>query len=424
MQPVPKLVSPIILVLAMALALGAATTNAWSAAMTPDKKEKPAAKKDPAGKPSPAMPASPPATAAGSGKPTFDTAARNALVLDFQSGAVLLDKNADQRIPTASMSKIMTAYQVYIYLREGKAKLDDMLPVSEKAWRTGGSKMFVPYPGQVKVEDLLRGMIIQSGNDACVVLAEGLAGSVEAFVEQMNDTAQKMGLSNSHFANVDGLPDPNHYMSARDLVTLSRHLITDFPQFYRYEAEKEFAYGGIKQGNRNPLLYKDLGADGIKTGHTDEAGYGLVGSAMRNGRRVIFVISGLASMNARASESERLLDWAYREFEDVTVAKAGAAVDDAPVWLGTAGVVSVSTARDAVVTLPRGSRRGVKVTAIYNGPIPAPVAAGAPVGTLQVTAPFVDPFEFPLVALTSVDRLGPIGRAAQGVAYFLLEKKN
>lgn len=361
-------------------------------------------------------------------RPSFDTSARNAIVIDYQTGAVLLDKNADQHMPTASMSKIMTAYTVYTYLAEGKAKLDDMLPVSEDAWRTGlhdnQSRMFVPYPGQVKVEDLLRGMIVQSGNDACVVLAEGLAGSTGAFVEKMNEVAEKIGLKDSHFANVHGLPAPDHYMSPRDLATLSRRLIQDFPQYYRYEAEKSFTYNGITQGNRNPLLYKDLGADGIKTGHTEEAGYGLVGSAVRNGRRIIFVLSGMKSMKERSQESERVLEWAYREFNDYAIAKAGQPIDDAPVWLGAQGKVPAAAASDVVVTLPRSARRDLKVMAVYDQAVKAPVAVGQTVGKLVVTAPDTDPMEVPLVATQPVERLNAFGRVAAGAGYLLWGKKN
>lgn len=357
-------------------------------------------------------------------RPTFDTTARNAIVVDFQTGAVLLDKNADQRIPTASMSKIMTAYTVYTYLRDGKAKLDDMLPVSEKAWRTGGSKMFVPYPGEVKIEDLLRGMIIQSGNDACVVLAEGLAGSEQAFVERMNQIAQKLGLKDSHFSSVDGLPSPDHYMSPRDLATLSRHLIQDFPQYYHYEAEKDFTFNGIKQGNRNPLLYKDLGADGIKTGHTEEAGYGLVGSVVRNGRRVIFVLAGMQSMKERAQEGDRVAEWAFRAFDDYTVAKAGQPIDDAPVWMGVERKVPAAPAKDVVMTLPRGAHKDVKVTAVYDGQIKAPVTKGETIGKLIIAAPDSDPTEVPLVATQDVGRLGPFGRMAETASYLLWGNKN
>ena len=358
------------------------------------------------------------------GMPTFDTEAKYAIVVDYNSGALLLDKNADTRMPTASMSKIMTAYQVYLYLKAGKAKLEDELPVSEEAWRTGGSKMFVPYPGKVKVIDLIRGMIIQSGNDACVVLAEGLAGSTTAFVDQMNETAKALGLTNSHFATVDGLPDPNHYMSPRDLVTLSEHLIADFPQYYKFESEKEFTYNGIKQGNRNPLLYKNMGADGIKTGHTDEAGYGLVGSAVRDGRRVIMVISGLPSMNARAQESERILDWAYRSFEDITVARKGATIDQAPVWLGDKPNVPVATTQDIVMTVPRGTHAHLKVTAVYDGPIKAPVTVGEKVGSLHVESGGSPSANYPLVAMAPAAKLGPVARAAEGIAQYIWEKKH
>src|SRR5438094_4212356 len=253
-----------------------------------------------------------------------DTQAKHALIISADTGAVLLDKSAEERIPPASMSKVMTAYLVFDYLKQGRAKLTDELPVSEKAWRTQGSKMFVQIGSRIKIDDLLRGMIIQSGNDACIVLAEGLAGSTSAFVEQMNQKAKEIGLKDSHFANVDGLPDPDHYMTARDLATLALRTIKDFPEYYHYYGEKEFRFHtvaannrevDINQGNRNPLLYKDLGADGLKTGHTDEAGYSLLGSAMRDKRRVIVVLSGLPSMKARAQESERLIDCAFREFQ-------------------------------------------------------------------------------------------------------------
>jgi serine-type D-Ala-D-Ala carboxypeptidase (penicillin-binding protein 5/6) len=357
-------------------------------------------------------------------RPAFDTAARNAIVIDYQTGAVLLEKNADQRIPTASMSKIMTAYVIYAYLRDGKAKTDDILPVSEKAWRTGGSKMFVPYPGQVKVDDLLQGMIIQSGNDACIVLAEGLAGSEQAFVEKMNETAQKIGLKDSHFANADGLPAPDHYSTVRDLAKLAAHYIKDFPEYYKYEAVKDFTYNGIKQGNRNPLLYKDMGADGIKTGHTEEAGYGLVGSAVRNGRRVIFVLAGMRSMKERAQESERVLDWSYREFTNYAIVKAGEAIDEAPVWMGVREKVPAAPAKDAVVTLWRGARKDMKVSAVYDGSVKAPVAVGQPVGKLVITAPDNGPIEIPLVATQEVERLGPLGRMAAVAGHLLWGRKN
>jgi D-alanyl-D-alanine carboxypeptidase (penicillin-binding protein 5/6) len=212
-------------------------------------------------------------------------------------------------------------------------------------------------------------------------------------------------------------------MSPRDLATLSRHLIQDFPQFYRYEAEKEFTYNGIKQGNRNPLLYRNVGADGIKTGHTSEAGYGLVGSAIRGGRRIIFVLAGMKSLKERDQESEKVLEWAYREFNDYTVAKAGEPIDDAPVWLGAHAKVPAAPDHDVVVTLPRAARRGLKVMAVYDGPTKAPIAKGQPVGMLLVNAPDTDPIEVPLLATQTVDRLDAFSRVGVAAGYLLLGRK-
>jgi D-alanyl-D-alanine carboxypeptidase (penicillin-binding protein 5/6) len=366
-------------------------------------------------------------TAAIAAPPTIDTTARNVIVIDFDTGAVLLDKGSDQRIPPASMSKIMTAYVVYSYLKAGRVKLDDTLPVSENAWakhKTDESNMFVPLGAKVKVEDLIRGMIIQSGNDACVVLAEGLAGSTQAFVDQMNEQAQKLGLTGSHFANVDGLPDPGEYVTARDLSTLARAMTKDFPEYYHYDSEKEFTYNGIKQGNRNPLLYKDLGVDGMKTGHTEEAGYGITVSAIRNGRRVIEVLTGMSSMKERSQESEKVLEWAYREWSDYKLVKAGDKVDDAPVWLGTATTVPVTTTDDVVATLPRASRPQMKVVVSYDHAAQAPVTAGQAIGTLHVTAPDIAEIDVPLVATQPVPRMGGVSRAALAAGYLIFGRRN
>jgi D-alanyl-D-alanine carboxypeptidase (penicillin-binding protein 5/6) len=284
--------------------------------------------------------------------------------------------------------------------------------------------MFVPVGGRVRLEDLLRGMIVQSGNDACIVLAEGLAGSEAAFVEQMNAKAREMGMTGTHFANVTGLPDPDEYTTVRDLSILAHRIIVDFPEYYHYDSEKNFTYNGIKQGNRNPLLYKDLGADGMKTGHTEEAGYCLTGSAIRNGRRVIMVLAGMPTMKARITESERLLEWAYREFDDYRLVKAGDAIDEAPVWLGTEAKVPVTVAKDIVVTLPRRARHDMKVTAVYEGAMKAPVAPGQPAGKLVVSAPQMAAMEFPLVAAKPVPRLGAFGRMAAAAGYLLWGSRN
>jgi len=357
-------------------------------------------------------------------RPTFDTTAQDAYAIDYQTMAVLLDKNGDKRIPTASLSKLMTVYTAFGYLADGKAKLDDMLPVSEAAWRTGGSKMFVPYPGEVKIDDLLHGIIIQSGNDACVVLAEGLAGSQQAFVEKMNETAKKLGLTNSHFANVNGLPAPDHYSTPHDLAILTWHLIHDYPQYYHYEKDLDYTYNGIKQGNRNPLLYKDLGADGVKTGHTEESGYSLIGSAVRNDRRIIFVLNGMQSMKERGQEGERVLDWAFREFKDYTIVKAGETLDQAPVWMGMQQSVPVAPTKDALVTLWPGARKDLKVTAVYDHTLAAPVAKGQTVGKLVISSPDIQEIDIPLQTTASVDRLGPVGRMAETAGYLLWGSKH
>ncbi len=349
----------------------------------------------------------------------IDTVATHALILEAETGAVLLDKAADERIPTASLSKVMTAYVVFGLLKQGRAKLEDDLPVSEHAWRTQGSKMFVPLGGRIKIEDLVRGMIVQSGNDACIVLAEGLAGSQEAFVDLMNEKAKKIGLASSHFADVDGLPDPDHYSTARDLATLAQRTITDFPEYYHYYAEKDFAFNNINQGNRNPLIYRDIGADGLKTGHTDEAGYSLLASVHRDKRRVILVLGGMPSMKARAEEGERLSEWAFREFNDYQLFSAGDKVDDAEVWLGTEAKVPLTVAKDLVVTMPRKSRKDMKVVVDYDKPVPAPIRQGQEIGKVVVTAPDMAAVETPLIAAAAVDRMGPLGRMAMVAAHLI-----
>jgi len=346
----------------------------------------------------------------------IETMAREAILVDANSGAVLLEKNPDQPTPPASMSKIMTAYMVFSQLRDGKLKLDDTFPVSENAWRKGGcvsegSTMCLKLGERVRVEDLIQGMIVQSGNDACIVLAEGLAGSEEAFAAQMTKKGREIGLQGSTFRNATGLPEAEHVMTARDLATLAKRTIQDFPEYYHYYSEKEFTWNGIKQGNRNPLLYKSAGADGLKTGHTKDAGYGLTASAKQNDRRVILVVAGLPSMKVRGEESERLIDYAFREFENVRLVNAGEQVDTAEVWLGDEDTVPLQAAEDVVVTIPRRARGDLKVAVVYDGPVPAPIHKGDVVAKLNVFAPGIPPLEVPLVAGADVDRKGPIGRA-------------
>lgn len=365
------------------------------------------------------VPAASASAAAGAPAIGIDTEAAHAIIVEVETGTVLLDKEADQAFPPASLNKLMTAYVVFDMLKKGAAKLTDQLPVSEEAWRLGGSKMFVPLGGKVSIDDLVHGMIIQSGNDACLVLAEGLAGSGQAFVDLMNKTAKQIGLKHSHFANVTGLPDPNGWVTARDLATLAIRTIKDFPEFYKIYGEKEFTFNNIKQGNRNPLLYENDGADGLKTGHTKESGFSVTGSVKRGDRRIVIVLGGLPSMRARAQESERLVDWAFRDFNDYRLFSAGETVEDAPVWLGAAARVPLTVADNLVVTLSRQARTAMKVTADYTSPIPAPIAKGETLGKLVVTAPGMAPIETPLIAAASVPRMNAIGRIATLAGYLV-----
>ncbi|MGF1594563.1 MAG: D-alanyl-D-alanine carboxypeptidase family protein [Kiloniellaceae bacterium] len=360
----------------------------------------------------------PPATAGAA--PTIETQAAQAFLLDVQTGAVLLDKNADQLMPPSSMSKMMTAYMVFERLKDGSLSLDDELPVSETAWRKGGSKMFVEVGSQIRVEDLLRGVIVQSGNDACIVLAEGLAGSEDAFAERMTVRAREMGLTQSVFKNSTGWPDPEHVVTARELALLAQRIIEDHPEYYHYYSEREFTWHGIRQGNRNPLLYRNVGADGLKTGHTEDAGYGLTASAVQNDRRLILVVNGLPSMKARSDEAERLISWGFREFANYALFKAGDTVDEAAVWLGDEDSVPLVIADDLTVTLPRSERNGMQVAVVYDAPIPAPIPAGQEIARLRVTWPGGVPVEVPLTAGQEVDRLGAFGRIAASIKFLLL----
>lgn len=358
----------------------------------------------------PRQPAPPPSTPASSPLGPVDTLARQAIMIDFDTGAVLLEKNVDERMPPASMSKLMTMYVVFEMLKTGRLRMDQMLPVSERAWRMGGSKMFVQVGSQVSVENLARGVIVQSGNDACIVLAEGISGSEQQFAELMNEMARRIGLSASNFRNATGWPDPEHRMTARDLATLARRIIIDHPEYYRFYNERSFRWSDINQENRNPTLARVPGADGLKTGHTEEAGFGLTASAMRGGRRLILVVNGLPSMRARAEESERLLEWGFREFDNVVMFRAAETVEEAPVWLGERATVPLVAGRDLVLTLPRQWRRGLQARLRYEAPIPAPVAKGQELGQLVVSGQGVPEMQVPLYAGADVDRLGLLPR--------------
>jgi serine-type D-Ala-D-Ala carboxypeptidase (penicillin-binding protein 5/6) len=339
------------------------------------------------------------------------TNAKHVYIEDFQTGAVLYDKMGEERLGPASMSKLMTVYMLFDAMKRGDVKPTDTFHVSQRAWEKQGSKMFVEIDSDIKVEDLIRGMIIQSGNDACIVVAEGLAGSEDEFAARMNKKAKEIGLTDSNFTNSTGWPDDNHYMTARDIATLSRHLIVDFPEYYHYFAEKEFTWLGIKQGNRNPLLYRaGSGVDGLKTGHTEEAGFGIAVSAEREGRRIIMVIHGLTGMQDRADQAGQMLDWAFRETGNYTVATKGAVLADAPVEYGGSKTVPLTVSQDLLLTLPKGDREKVTAKAVVNTPIVAPIALGQEVGKLVVTAPNMPEFTYPLVAGQDVPEIGLGGR--------------
>ncbi|MFW5833563.1 MAG: D-alanyl-D-alanine carboxypeptidase family protein [Pseudomonadota bacterium] len=341
----------------------------------------------------------------------FETLAPAAILLDFPSGQVLFEKNADEPRPPASMSKLMTAFMVFDRLEEGTLSLDDTFFVSEKAWRMGGSKMFVEVGDRVRVEDLLRGTIIQSGNDACIVIAEGFAGSEEAFAETMNARAAEIGLTNSNFANATGWPDPAHRMSVRDLGILAHELIRRFPEHYHYYGERSFTYAGIEQGSRNPLLQAGIeGVDGLKTGHTSEAGYGLVASAERDGRRLVLVVAGLETPGERRREAERLLEYGFRNFQYYPLFAAGEPIEEAGVWFGDRARVPLVAAETVAVTMHAQERDSLRVRVVYDAPLAAPIDAGTEVGELIIEANGIDERRVPLLVAEDVGEANLFGR--------------
>ncbi|MCB2012775.1 MAG: D-alanyl-D-alanine carboxypeptidase [Geminicoccaceae bacterium] len=350
----------------------------------------------------------------------FDIEARAAILVDYRNDKVLFAKDPDTPVPPASMSKLMTALIVFEELRSGRLSLDQTLPVSEKAWRMGGSRMFVEVNTRVSVADLLRGVIVQSGNDACIVLAEALAGSEQAFVDRMNERARDLGLTGSHFANVTGWPDENHVMSVRDLARIAYIIIDQYPEFYELYSIREFEFNGINQTNRNPLLRADVpGVDGMKTGYTSEAGYGLVASAERDDRRLILVVAGTENPAKRRSESERLLEYGFRNFQEYRIYEKGETVVEVPVWHGEEATVPL-IGRDIIgITLERSERPGLKAKVKYEGPIAAPVSAGQQLGEVEITLDGKPATTVPLVAAIDVPRAGIVGRMTGALNYLI-----
>ena len=351
------------------------------------------------------------------------SSAEFAYVTDFGSGKVLMEKSPDYYMKPASMAKIMTVYIAFQRIADGSLSMDDTFLISEKAWKKGGSKTFVEVGKQVSVRDLLYGVIVQSGNDAAIAIAEGISGTEDGFAEEMNYVARALGMTNSVFKNSTGWPDPDQHTTARDLNILATALIRDFPpdeypDLYPIFVEKNFTFNGIKQGNRNPLVYGTQGADGLKTGHTEESGYGLVGSAIRDGQRVIMVLNGMESMKQRSSESRRLMDLMFREFKLYKFFDAGEPVDHANVWLGNAGKVGMVLEEPLHTVMARSDRRKMTMTVQWNDPVPAPIKAGQTIGTLVVKVPG-ETKTYDLLAAEDVRALGMFDRVGEALKYLI-----
>ncbi len=344
------------------------------------------------------------ASAAITPNPTVPTiAAKSYILQDFASGRIIAEQNSQQRLPPASITKLMTAYVVSHELQAGNIALEDEVLISEKAWRMVGSRSFIEVNTKVPVEVLLRGMIIQSGNDAAVALAEHIAGSEETFAQMMNQYAQQLGMIDTNYRNATGLPDPEHYTTAKDIAILSAAIIRDFPDHYKWYAEKEYTYNNITQHNRNKLLWRDTTVDGLKTGHTEEAGYCLAASAKRSGMRLISVVLGTRSENARAQETQKLFNYGFRFFETHDLYKAGAKIATSKIWKGSEKELALGLANPLAVTVPRGRYKELVATTNLQQPIVAPVAQGSVLGEVEIRLDNQIVVKQPLIALTAVE---------------------
>lgn len=354
----------------------------------------------------------------------IETTAKNVLVMDYETGQYLYAKDHQKMIPPASMSKLMTIYMIFEKLKDGSLSLDDTFTVSENAWRKGGaasgsSTMFLKIGEKVPVRDLIQGIIVQSGNDACIVAAENLSGSEEDFASDMQKKARQIGLTHSSFANATGWPHPDHLMSVEDLAKLARLIISQFPEFYHIFSEQNFTHNNIKQGNRNPLLYSMPNADGLKTGHTEEAGFCLVASAKKDNRRLISVMAGLKSNKERSEEAEKLMSWGFREFSNYTMFKKDQVIAEIPVWQGDENSVKLIVDHDIRRTLKKSSVNKIKMTAVYDKPLTAPIKKGDKLGVIKVDIPGQGNFEIPLTSDREVNKLGFFGRIMSNLRYLL-----
>ncbi len=315
---------------------------------------------------------------------SIETNAAQAILYDYETKSVIFEKNSDEKMSPSSMSKIMTIYYLFKKIKNGEIALDDKFLVSKKAWKKGGSKMFVNVNSEVSVEDLIRGIIVQSGNDACIVVAEGISGSEKLFAEELNELAREIGLKNSNFTNSTGWPDPEHLMTVNDLLTLTIRTIEDFPDLYHYYAEKEFTFNDIKQLNRNPLLFKNIGADGLKTGHTSLGGYGLVATVKKNNRRLILVLNGLNSNKNRSKEAQRIVKIGFNQFKNIEIANQGDLLRDVPVWSGKKKVVELYTKEKISITIPKSLQKSINYKIRYESPLFAPLEKDSHVGDFLI----------------------------------------
>jgi serine-type D-Ala-D-Ala carboxypeptidase (penicillin-binding protein 5/6) len=356
-------------------------------------------------------------------KPSIEVKAPQVYLKDLNTGDILLEKNADEKMVPSSMSKIITAYLVFERLKSGDVKLDDTFHVSENAWGKQGSKTFLPLNAKVSVEDLLKGVIVQSGNDACIVLAEGLSGTEAAFADEATQKAQEMGATNSTFLNSTGWPDEGHLTTAKDLAIIAERTIRDFPKEYEnYYALKEFTFNKIKQGNRNTLLYKNIGVDGMKTGHTDAGGYGIVVSAKQGDRRLVLVINGLPSSKDRDAEATALINWGFNFWKNYKIYGKGDVVEVADVWSGTEKSVPLVASKDISFTIPRSQRKYLEVKIVYDSPVAAPLKAGDKVGTIEVTVPEKGVYKIPLHAGKDIKMASFFNRINNSIHYLLYGK--
>ena len=349
----------------------------------------------------------------------IESIAKTALLIDLSTGEVLLDKNSDERTYPSSMTKIMTALMAFEKIKDGTLSMDQEFLISKKAWKMGGSKMFIEVDKKVKVSDLLLGVVVQSGNDASIAIAEGISGSEETFAIEMNNLAKKIGLTNTNFVNSSGWPNDNHYTTAKDLAKIAEYTLNEHPELYKMYAITEFTYSGIKQDNRNPLLYSFDGADGFKTGHTQAAGYGLVGSAERGDRRLLLVLNGLETSRSRAQEALRLMDWGFNNFQLVDFYKKGEVVIEATTWLGKQEKVKLSSQQDISVSIPKTHLSDMKVEVLIEEPIPTPISINDQVGLVQIS--YADKkIQYPLLASENIEQKGFFSRITSALYYLVL----